>query len=155
MPINNLVHYSKRKRMRYTRYRDSMEILSNILQVANGGGATRTKIMYRAFLSYAQMKDYLMVLTQKDLLSYDLDTQTFKTTEKGLKFLKVYNQMDGMIKVPPPAQPLSQEQQSLDVVAVLEEYKKKKKNMKTRAYDSASKSFCTKISKPTSATGLS
>jgi hypothetical protein len=100
------------------------------------------------------MKDYLMVLTQKDLLSYDLDTQTFKTTEKGLKFLKVYNQMDGMIKVPPPAQPLSQEQQSLDVVAVLEEYKKKK-NMKTRAYDSASKSFCTKIVKPTSATGLS
>jgi hypothetical protein len=100
------------------------------------------------------MKDYLMVLTQKDLLSYDLDTQTFKTTEKGLKFLKVYNQMDGMIKVPPPAQPLSQEQQSLDVVAVLEEYKKKK-NMKTRAYDSASKSFCTKMAKPTSATGLS
>ena len=97
-----------------------------------------------------------MVLTQKDLLSYDLDTQTFKTTEKGLKFLKVYNQMDGMIKVlTPPAQPLSQEQQSLDVVAVLEEYKKKKKNMKTRAYDSASKSFCTKIAKPTSATGLS
>jgi hypothetical protein len=84
------------------------------------------------------MKDYLMVLTQKDLLSYDLDTQTFKTTEKGLKFLKVYNQMDGMIKVPPPAKPLSQEQQSLDVVAVLEEYKKK--NMKTRAYDSASNS---------------
>ena len=136
-----------------------MEILSNILQVANGGGATRTKIMYRGFLSYSQMKDYLMVLTQKDSLSYDLDTQTFKTTEKGLKFLKVYNQMDGMIKVlPPPAQPLSQEQQSLDVVAVLEEYKKKKKkkkNMKTRAYDSASKSFCTKIAKPTSATGLS
>jgi hypothetical protein len=64
--------------------------------------------------------------------------------------------MDGMIKVlPPPAQPLSQEQQSLDVVAVLEEYKKKKKNMKARAYDSASKSFCTKIAKPTSATGLS
>jgi hypothetical protein len=100
------------------------------------------------------MKDYLMVLTLKDLLSYDLDTQTFKTTEKGLKFLKVYNQMDGMIKVPPPAQPLSQEQQSLDVVAVLEEYKKKK-NMKTRAYDSASKSFYTKIAKPTPATGLS
>jgi predicted transcriptional regulator len=100
-----------------------MEILSKILQVANGGGATRTKIMYRALLSYSQMKDYLMVLTQNDLLSYNLDTQTFKTTEKGLRFLEVYNQMDGMIKVP-SAQPPSQ-QQSLDVVAVLEEYKKK------------------------------
>jgi predicted transcriptional regulator len=70
MPFNNLVHYIKRKRkkMRHMRYRDKMEILSKILQVANGGGATRTKIMYRAFLSYSQMKDYLMVLTQNDLV---------------------------------------------------------------------------------------
>jgi predicted transcriptional regulator len=116
--INNLVHFIKRKRMKY---RDRMEIINKILQVANGGGATRTKIIYRAYLSHSQMKDYLMDLTQKDLLSYDLDTQTFKTTEKGLRFIEVYNQMDGMIKLPPPSvQPPSQ-RQSLDVVAVLEE----------------------------------
>jgi predicted transcriptional regulator len=109
------------------KYRDRMEIINKILQVANGGGATRTKIMYRAYLSHSQMKDYLMDLTQKDLLSYDLDTQTFKTTEKGLRFIEVYNQMDGMIKVPPlSVQPPSQ-QQSLDVVAVLEKYKNMKK----------------------------
>jgi predicted transcriptional regulator len=66
MPFNSLVHFSKRKRMRY---RDRMEILSKILYIANGGGATRTKIMYRAFLSHSQMKDYLMDLTEKDLLS--------------------------------------------------------------------------------------
>jgi hypothetical protein len=56
-----------------------------------------------AFLSYAQMKEYLMMLTKTDLLSYDLDTHTFKTTEKGLRFLDAYNQMDGMIKAPPAA----------------------------------------------------
>jgi predicted transcriptional regulator len=44
------------------------------------------------------MKEYLTVLTENDLLRYDLDTQTFKTTEKGLRFLNTYNQMDGMIK---------------------------------------------------------
>jgi predicted transcriptional regulator len=78
-------------------YRSRMDIVSKILQVANGGAA-KTKIMYSAFLSYSQMKEYLMMLTQNDLLSYDLDTRTFKTTEKGLRLIEVYNQMDGMIK---------------------------------------------------------
>ena len=78
--------------------RSRIDIISKILQAANGGGAAKTKIMYQAFLSYAQMKDYLMLLTQNDLLSYDLNTRTFKTTEKGLRFLETYNQMDGMIK---------------------------------------------------------
>jgi predicted transcriptional regulator len=80
-------------------YRSRMDIVSKILQVANGGAA-KTKIMYSAFLSYSQMKEYLMMLTQNDLLSYDLDTRTFKTTEKGLRFLEVYNQMDDMVKAP-------------------------------------------------------
>ncbi len=56
------------------------------------------KIMYKANLSYSQLKDYLMTLNDKDLLSYDLDTQTFKTTEKGLRFLKAYGQLDQLTK---------------------------------------------------------
>jgi predicted transcriptional regulator len=79
-------------------HRNRTEIMSQILGLANGGGATKTKIMYQAFLSYGQMKEHLMVLTQNNLLSYDLDTRTFRTTEKGLRFLETYNQMDGMIK---------------------------------------------------------
>ena len=39
-----------------------------------------------------------MILTKNDLLRYDSNTHTFKTTEKGLKFLEAYNQMDNMIK---------------------------------------------------------
>jgi predicted transcriptional regulator len=64
--------------------------------------------MYHAFLSYAQMKEYLRVLTENNLLNYNVDTQTFKTTEKGLKFLDTYNQMDSMIKT--PSLPQEQEQ---------------------------------------------
>jgi predicted transcriptional regulator len=74
-----------------------MDIISKILQVANGG-ITKTKLMYHAFLSYTQLQDYLMVLTQNDLISYDLNTRTFKTTEKGLRFIEIYNQMDELIK---------------------------------------------------------
>jgi predicted transcriptional regulator len=84
--------------------RTRTEIMSQILKAANGGGVTKSKIMYQVFLSYQQLKEYLMVLTQNGLLSYDLDIRTFKTTEKGLRFLKAYNQMDGMIKAPRPQQ---------------------------------------------------
>jgi predicted transcriptional regulator len=82
------------------RYRSRTEIISVILDTANGGGATKTKIMYKAYLSYAQMKEYLRVLTENNLLTYNVDTQTFKTTEKGLRFLDTFNQMDSMIKAP-------------------------------------------------------
>ncbi len=72
--------------------------MSKILKGASGGGATQTKIMYSAFLSYSQLKEYLMVLTQNDLLSYDLNTRTFKTTEKGLRFIDAHDQIDDMMK---------------------------------------------------------
>jgi predicted transcriptional regulator len=54
--------------------------------------------MYNANLSHDQLKEYLTVLTERDLLSYDLDSHTFKTTEKGLRFLEIYNRMDGMTR---------------------------------------------------------
>jgi predicted transcriptional regulator len=80
------------------RYRSRTDIISDILDAANGGGATRTKIMYKAYLSYNQLKEYLMFLTENNLLSHDPYSQTFKTTEKGIKFLDICNQMDDMIK---------------------------------------------------------
>jgi len=64
-----------------------------ILEVANGGGVTKTRILTGAFLSYNQLQEYLVFLIQKDLIRYDKDTQTFKTTEKGLRFLQIYNRM--------------------------------------------------------------
>ena len=82
------------------KYRSRIDIISQILEVANGGGVTKTTIMYKAFLSYAQMKEYLTIVTESDLLRYDIDTQTFKTTEKGLRFLKTYNQMGDEMKAP-------------------------------------------------------
>ena len=80
------------------RYRSRTEIMSEILEIANGGNARKTKILYQAFLSHVQMKRHLIVLTQNGLLNYNVDTQTFKTTEKGLRFLETCNKMDGMIK---------------------------------------------------------
>jgi predicted transcriptional regulator len=79
------------------KYRDRIDIISQILKIANGGGVTRTKIMYRGLLSYAQIKEYLMLLTEKELLRYDKETQTFKTTEKGLRFVDTYNRIGDLM----------------------------------------------------------
>lgn len=81
------------------RYRNRIEIISQILETANTGyGVTRTKIMYMGYLSYAQLKEYLKLLTDNGLLSYDFVTRRFRTTEKGHRFIQVYNGLDNIMK---------------------------------------------------------
>ena len=79
------------------KYRGRTEIVSNILDAANGK-ATKTKIMYKAFLSYVQLKEYLSVLIENNLLEYVEGTQTFRTTEKGLNFLKMNNEIGELLQ---------------------------------------------------------
>jgi predicted transcriptional regulator len=47
-----------------------------------------TVIMYNTLLNHSVLKEYWTALTEEGLLMYDSATQTFKTTEKGLKFLE-------------------------------------------------------------------
>jgi predicted transcriptional regulator len=65
------------------KYRSRTDIVGLMLEAADGG-ATKTKIMYKAFLSYAQLKGYLTVLLQNHLLEWEEGKQNFRTTEKGL-----------------------------------------------------------------------
>ena len=78
------------------KYRSRTEILGNILDAANGR-ATKTKIMYKAFLSYVQLKEYLSVLIENSLLEYIDGTHKFKTTEKGLIYLKMHNEIGELL----------------------------------------------------------
>jgi predicted transcriptional regulator len=80
------------------KYRSRTDIVGLILEAANGG-ATKTRIMYKAFLSYAQLKEYLTVLLQNDLLEYEEETQLFRTTEKGIRLLQMYSQFDEMMSI--------------------------------------------------------
>ena len=73
--------------------RSRTEIVAMILDAANEGGETKTKIMYFAFLSYNQVKEYLSILIENNLLEYLDGTHQFKTTEKGLFFLKMHNEI--------------------------------------------------------------
>jgi predicted transcriptional regulator len=92
--ISSLAKYD----VRIMKYRSRTEIASNMLEAANGGGATKTKIMYRAFLSYAQLKEYLGYLTENNLLTYYTEDGTYRTTTKGIKFLATTRQLDGLLE---------------------------------------------------------
>ena len=72
--------------------RSRTEIVAMILDAANRG-TTKTKIMYFAFLSYDQLNEYLSILIENNLVEYLDGTHTFKTTEKGLNYLNVYNEI--------------------------------------------------------------
>lgn len=78
-----------------------LDMVSQILKVANsssGDGATKNRLMYEVSLSHAQLDEYVMMLTERDLLHYDRQMHTLRITEKGLRFLKTYNQMYDIIK---------------------------------------------------------
>jgi predicted transcriptional regulator len=81
------------------KYRSRTDIVGLILEAANGEGATKTKIMYKAFLSYAQLKEYLGILLENGLLEYEGETHSFRTTQKGLHLLQMYNQFDEMLLI--------------------------------------------------------
>jgi predicted transcriptional regulator len=79
------------------RYRSRSDIAEMILEAANGSGATKTKIMYKAFLSYVQLKEYLTVLEKNGLLEYEDGMRSYRTTEKGIRLLRIYNQVDELV----------------------------------------------------------
>jgi predicted transcriptional regulator len=78
------------------KYRSRTEIVSMILEAANGV-TTKTKIMYKSMLSYNQLKEYLSILIRNNLLEYIEGTHQFKTTEKGLNFLKMHREMTELL----------------------------------------------------------
>ena len=81
------------------KYRNRPEIISNILYAANGS-ASKTKIMYKAFLSYAQIKEYLPMLLENNLLELR-DGGKYRTTEKGIRFLKMNEEIQDLIESKP------------------------------------------------------
>ena len=51
------------------------------------------------------MKEYVALLTEKGLLGYDKDSQTFRSTEKGLRFLEIYKRIVEIMMMEDDASP--------------------------------------------------
>jgi predicted transcriptional regulator len=78
------------------KYRSRTEIVAMILESARTG-ATKTKIMYKAYLSYTQVKEYLTFLQDNELIKYEEGTQLYKISEKGYKFMRSYSEISELV----------------------------------------------------------
>lgn len=93
--------------------RDKLYIIAEILEIAKDG-VLKTQIMYRANLSFTQLNDYLKFMLQNELLEKitSNDKEIYKATEKGLSFLRRYQEIMDLlkgeenyknnVKIPPP-----------------------------------------------------
>ena len=79
------------------KYRSRTDIITAVLHAASGG-ATKTKIMYGAYLSYAQIREYLDFLLAKDLLRCD-EAGVYTLTENGMNLLHTFEGINQMIAV--------------------------------------------------------
>ena len=78
------------------RYRNRIDIIAQLLDTASSP-TTKTKMMYKALLSYEQLKEYLVMLTENDLIIYDKKSGRFSTTNKGYEFIKRYEHLTKLI----------------------------------------------------------
>ena len=71
-------------------HRTKIEIIADILQsIMNDSTLSTSKVMYKSFLTYKQMKEYLPFLLQNELIKYSDKDRTFTITNKGLPFLEI------------------------------------------------------------------
>jgi predicted transcriptional regulator len=83
-------------------------IIENMLSIINDSdseGATKTSIMYKSFLSYTQLKEYLSLLLEKGLInkvpkqikSHGNEKFVYKITGKGLHLLKISKELENIV----------------------------------------------------------
>ena len=59
----------------------------------------KQRLCIKLFLNYHQLKEYLAVLIENNLIEYLNGTQTFRTTEKGLKFLRMHSEIGELLHI--------------------------------------------------------
>ena len=65
-------------------------------------GARKTKVMYGSNLSYEQLETYLKLLRENDLIRIEgREEIIYMLTEKGLRFLNSYEQIEDLINPRP------------------------------------------------------
>jgi predicted transcriptional regulator len=77
------------------KHRSKEEIAASILEaIVNTNRPTQTMIMYKAYLTHVQLKQFLASLMEKGLIEYHNLERIYTITEKGIHFLDVYNQLN-------------------------------------------------------------
>lgn len=83
------------------RNRQKDEIMRDVLYTAQGGAGI-TKIMFHAYLTYSQAKEYIQLLAKNGLLENDDSSgsvKQFRTTPKGLEYLTAVERISDMLAI--------------------------------------------------------
>jgi predicted transcriptional regulator len=83
------------------RNRQKDEIMRDVLHSAQGGAGI-TKIMFHAYLTHSQAKEYTQMLMQSGLLEQDTESSSlrqFRTTPKGVEYLAAIERMSDMLAI--------------------------------------------------------
>jgi predicted transcriptional regulator len=79
--------------------RSSIDIVGDLLQKASNG-ATMTRLMYECGLSYKVTKVYVVLMFEKGLLDFEPQGMTYRPSQKGLQYLRIYEEvvtMDNLV----------------------------------------------------------
>lgn len=83
------------------RNRQKDEIMRDILYSAQGGAGI-TRIMFHAYLTHSQAKEYTQALMGNGLLDRDVESgslRQFRTTPKGVEYLSAVERMSDMLAI--------------------------------------------------------
>jgi predicted transcriptional regulator len=78
--------------------RSRRETFAQILKSATDDRDTKTKIMYRCFLTYVRLNECLAILTENGLLEYDKAENKYKPTERGHHYLTLYDKLGNIVQ---------------------------------------------------------
>jgi predicted transcriptional regulator len=78
------------------KYRSNTEIIDAMLRSIKSG-STKTHIMYSAYMSYTQLQTYLALLEERKLIFFDATNSLYTLTEKGMRFMNAYDQIQELV----------------------------------------------------------
>ena len=84
----------------YTKNRSRLDVIAAILRVVSGREASKTRIMYGAYVSYAQIREYMPTMLEIGLLKASNEQQSlYRIKERGVRFLELYDGLNEMIPI--------------------------------------------------------
>jgi predicted transcriptional regulator len=74
------------------------DIVARILEAAKqSDGAIQHRLSRDAYLSHLDLDEFLSLMTRNDLLTFEVVSNTYRTTRKGDAFLRTHHQMGEFI----------------------------------------------------------
>jgi predicted transcriptional regulator len=79
-------------------YRDRLEIIADILEIAKKG-QMKTRILYDGNLRFSQLNEYLAFMLEMGFLEVNMDNEKriYRTTNRGLKYLESYEEISSLL----------------------------------------------------------